>query len=71
MQDDLKEVTCSTFFDKSGLKDILDAFTEEKDTAVIVDNKFKLTSHITAQVNQANRIMSLITRSFWFRRDIF
>ena len=38
--------------------------TEEKDFGVIIDHKLNFSSHIVTQVKKANKMMSLIRRSY-------
>ena len=43
---------------------ILKSTHEEKDLGIIIDDKLKFDSHISAKVNTANKIMGIIRRSF-------
>ena len=42
----------------------LETIEEEKDLGVIIDNKLKFHTHISAAIKKANRILGLIKRSF-------
>ena len=43
---------------------VLEFITEEKDLAVIIDHKLKISSHIVTQIKKENKMMGLIRCSY-------